>query len=55
VTTSESGKQVNFQTLLREKEKIISLMNLPPDDPKVMPPYGRPKPTEAELKTMSEF
>jgi len=55
VKTTESGKDIISGILLNEKEKIIRLMNLPPDDPKVMPPYGRPRPNAAELKVMSEL
>ena len=55
VKTSEGAKRINSQILLSEKDKVIRLMNLPSDDPKVMPTYGRPRPNAAELKLMTEL
>ncbi len=55
VSSSNGEKLIISQSLIENKEKVIRLMTLPSDDPKVMPPYGRPRPNAAELKVMSDL
>lgn len=53
VKTNGDNKSLLIEALLNDKDKVIRAMNLPQDNPKVMPPYGRPRPSTEELKTMS--
>lgn len=53
VKTDGDQKILLVEALLNDKDKVIKAMNLPQDNPKVMPPYGRPRPSAEELKTMS--